>query len=103
LAAFAERGLDASPPAFAFADAEESRTGPGTAFAAAAPADVARLGREALRARPGAPVVPRAAARRALERCGRVRGRLASTPPSLRPPGACSSLVFESAIVHIIA
>ena len=42
------------------------------------------LARAGLRARAGAAVAPRAAARRALERWGRVRGRFASTPPSLR-------------------
>jgi hypothetical protein len=61
-----------------------------------------RLPRVALPARaPVAPVVvaPREAVRRALERCGRVRGRFASTPPSRWE----SSLVFVSATAHIIA
>jgi hypothetical protein len=104
VADFAERGFDLSPPGFAFAD-EASRTGPGAVLAAVAPgcAAVTRLARDAFRARDCALVVVRAAARRALERWGLVRGRLASTPPSLRPPAAGSSLVFESATVNIIA
>jgi hypothetical protein len=60
-----------------------------------------------LRARAGAATDPRAAARRALERCGRVRGRLASTPSSLRgvfvaleltsASGMCTSLLKAAA------
>jgi hypothetical protein len=102
-AAVAERAFEVARPAFALADAEESRTGP-DAFAARASGRtaVARLARAGLPARAGAAVPPRAAARRALERWGRVRGRLASTPPSLRP-AAVSSLAFESATAHIIA
>jgi hypothetical protein len=92
------RGLAAE--AFALAEAEDSVTGVtvrfsvgfglacgfaralGCRFAGFAAARLAGFARVALRVRVGPGAVPRAAARRALERCGRVRGRLPSTPPS---------------------
>jgi hypothetical protein len=88
----------------ALAEAEESRTAPAGVFGVAAvDLAAARLPADALRGRAGALGPPRAAARRALERCGRVRGRLVSTPPSSPTRGAASSLALESATAHIIA
>jgi hypothetical protein len=99
--------------AFAAADAEDSETastarfsvnrGFGCDFVRAAVrllADdgLAGLARAALRGAAGATLAPRAAARRALERCGLVRGRFASTPPSPRgvlvalPPTSASGM-----------
>jgi hypothetical protein len=70
-------------------------------------AGFAGLARVALRGAVGSALVPRAAARRALERWGRVRGRFASTPPSLRGvfvalplksvSGMCTSLLKVAA------
>jgi hypothetical protein len=67
----------------------------------------AGLARVVLRGAAGSALAPRAAARRALERCGRVRGRFASTPPSLRgvfvalpltsASGMCTSLLKVAA------
>jgi hypothetical protein len=55
----------------------------------------AGLARVVLRGAAGSALASRAAARRALERCGRVRGRFASTPPSLR--GVFVALLLTSA------
>lgn len=65
-------------------------------FDVAAPARLAR-GLAGLEGRPFGLADSRAAARRALERCGRVRGRLASTPP-LRAVSAVLSLPSPSTI-----
>jgi hypothetical protein len=53
------------------------------------------------RLRGAALALSRAAARRALDRCGRVRGRLASTPCWFAPEAP--SLALTSATQHIIA
>jgi hypothetical protein len=67
-------------------------------FAARALAAV-RLPCAGLRGRAEEFAAPRAAVRRALERCGRVRGSFVRTPA----PFVVSSLVFVSATAHIIA
>jgi hypothetical protein len=107
-------GRGVAGDAFAEAEAEESVTASTVRFSAVtgfacdfarasdrrltgvAFADRVRVGLLCVRA--GSLLEPRAAARRALERCGRVRGKFASTPPSLRGVFVAVPLVSASAM-----